>query len=152
MINSRRGKVEVQIESQHQQQILKIAIGSAWADRHLEPGEVEYLQTLFQRYHLSHSSQMQALLETPVPLEQTERWIVEYLSDTTEAERLKLLANIGNVLIADDDVSETDHDLLDEYYTLMAEIPPHPEATPTLVQTIGQFARKVIRSVRKLAN
>ena len=142
----------MQVESQHQQQILKIAIGSAWADRHLEPQEVEYLQSLFQRYHLSHNSQMQALLKTRVPLAQTERWIVDYLSDTTETERLKLLATIGNVLVADDSFSETDHDLLDEYYTLMAEIPPHPEGTSTLVQTIGQFARKVIRSVHKLAS
>jgi len=119
------------VESQRQQ-ILRIAIGSAWADRHLEPGEIEYLQKLLQRYHLSHSSEMQALLKTPVPLEQTERWIVEYLSDTSETERLKLLAAIGNVLIADNEVSEIDHNLLDEYHTWIAKIPPHPEATSTV--------------------
>ncbi|CAA9554562.1 hypothetical protein AVDCRST_MAG81-122 [uncultured Synechococcales cyanobacterium] len=139
------------VESQHQQ-ILKIAIGSAWADRHLEPGEVDYLQTLFQRYHLSLNSEMQSLLETPVPLEQTERWIVAYLSNTTETERLKLLAAIGNVLIADNNVSDADHDLLDEYHTLMAAIPPHPEATSTVVRTLGQYARKVIRSVREFVS
>lgn len=136
----------------HRQQILKIAIGSAWADRHLEPGEVEYLQTLFQRYQLSPNSELMALLKMPVPLEQTERWIVEYLSDTTETDRLKLLAAIGNVLIADNVVSEADHDLLDEYHALMADIPPHPEANPTLVQTVGKFVRRVIRSIRELAS
>lgn len=138
------------VESQNQQ-ILQIAIGSAWADRRLEPGEIEYLQLLLQRYQLSHNSQMQAMLQTPVPLEQTERWIVEYLSDTTETERLKLLAAIGNVLIADNNVSDTDHDLLDEYHSLMASIPPHPEGSPTVVQTLGKFAHKVIRSVREFA-
>lgn len=139
-------------EASQRQQILKIAIGSAWADRHLELGEVEYLQTLLQRYHLSYSSEMQALLETPVPLKQTERWIIEYLSDTTETERLKLLAAIGNVLIADNDVSDLDHDLLDEYHVLMARIPPHPEATSTVARTVGQFVRKVLHSVRNLAS
>jgi len=95
---------------------------------------------------------MQSLLETSVPLEQTERWIVAYLSNTTETERLKLLAAIGNILIADNNVSDADHDLLDEYHTLMAAIPPHPEATSTVVRTLGQYARKVIRSVREFVS
>lgn len=142
--------MDMDVETQHQQ-ILKIAIGSAWADHYLEPGEVEYLQTLSMLYPISYTSDLQALLKTPVPLEQTERWILEYLSDATETERLKLLAAIGNVLIADNDVSETDHDLLDEYHTLMAKIPPRPEATSNIVQTVGQYVRKVIRSVREFA-
>lgn len=136
--------------TQHQR-LLRIAIGSAWADSHLELGEVEYLQTLLQRYQLAQNSELLALLQTPVPFEQTERWIVEYLSDTTETDRLKLLAAIGNVLIADNVVSEADHDLLDEYHTLMANIPPHPESSSTVVQTVGKYVRKVIRSVREFA-
>lgn len=134
-------------ESQHRLMI-QIVIGSAWADRHLEPGEVEYLHKLLQRYDLDHDRELLALLQTPVPLEQTERWMVAYLMDSTDTERLILLAAIGNVLVADDEISEQDHALIDEYHSLMTQIPSHAEHTPTLIQTVGRFVRRLIQSVR----
>lgn len=131
--------------------MLKIIIGSAWVDGHLESAEVQYLQTLLDRYQLTHASDLLTLLAEPVSLRQTERWMVEYLADTTPNERQRLLAAIGKLVIADDTVLPQEHTLLDDYYTLMAEIPAHPEKTPTLVETVGKFVRKVVRTVRNLS-
>ena len=141
------------MDSQYQQQLmLKIIIGAAWVDGHLEQAEVEYLQTLLKRYQLTHDPELMALLEKSVPLQQTEIWIVEYLADTTETERQRLLAAIGKLLIIDDTVLPVEHDLLDDYYALMAEIPAQPEETPTLVATIGKFVRQTINSLRNLSS
>lgn len=132
--------------------VLKIIIGSAWVDGHLEPTEVQYLQTLLERYQLAHNSELLALLEASVPLQQTELWMAEYLADTTETERLKLLAAIGKLVIADDTVLPPEHTLLDDYYKLMAEIPARPEETPTPtpIEAVGKFVRQVVRTVRNL--
>lgn len=141
------------MDSQYQQQLmLKIIIGAAWVDGHLEQAEVEYLQTLLKRYQLTHDPDLMALLEKPVSLQQTEIWIVEYLADTTETERQRLLAAIGKLLIIDDTVLPVEHDLLDDYYALMAEIPAQPEETPTLVATVGKFVRQTINSLRNLSS
>lgn len=142
------------MEPQNQHKLmLKIIIGSAWVDGHLEPAEVQYLQTLLDRYQLTHASDLLALLEEPVPLSQTELWMVEYLADTTETEieRQRLLGAIGKVIIADDTVLPQEYALLDDYYALMAEIPARPEETPTLVETVGKFVRKAARTVRNLS-
>lgn len=142
------------MEPQNQHKLmLKIIIGSAWVDGHLEPAEVQYLQTLLDRYQLTHASDVLALLEEPVPLSQTELWMVEYLADTTETEieRQRLLGAIGKVVIADDTVLPQEYTLLDDYYALMAEIPARPEETPTLVETVGKFVRKAARTVRNLS-
>ena len=141
------------MDSQYQQQLmLKIIIGAAWVDGHLEQAEIEYLQTLLKRYELTHDPELMALLEKSVPLQQTEIWIVEYLADTTETERQRLLAAIGKLLIIDDTVLPVEHDLLDDYYALMAEIPAQPEETPTLVTTVGKFVRQTINSLRNLSS
>lgn len=137
------------VQSQHKL-MLKIVIGSAWLDDRLEPTEVEYLQTLLEHYQLTHAQDLLALLEEPVPLEQTELWMVEYLADTTETERQRLLATIGKLVIADDTVLPQEHTLLDDYYVLMAKIPARPEETPTLVENLGKFVRRVARTVRNL--
>ena len=142
------------MEPQNQHKLmLKIIIGSAWVDGHLEPAEVQYLQTLLDRYQLTHASDVLALLEEPVPLSQTELWMVEYLADTTETEieRQRLLGAIGKLVISDDTVLPQEYSLLDDYYALMAEIPARPEETPTLVETVGKFVRKAARTVRNLS-
>ncbi|NCJ05243.1 TerB family tellurite resistance protein [Synechococcales cyanobacterium C] len=130
---------------------VKILIGSAWADRHLEPAEARYLQSILERYHLDRDKELLALLSVQVPLQQTELWMVEYLRDATEPERRELLAKIGRLLIADEVVSDREHDLLDDYHELMAKIPPHPAETPSLAQTIGQFVRRAVKSIEDLA-
>lgn len=140
------------MEPQHQHKlILKIVIGSAWVDGHLEPSEVKYLQTLLDRYHLSHDPELLELLEQPVSLRQTEGWMVNYLADTTEAERQGLLAAIGKIVIADDIASPLEHTLLDDYYTLMAKIPARTEETPTQIKIVGSFVRQVFKTLRNLS-
>jgi hypothetical protein len=139
------------MDSQRQHLMLKIIIGSAWVDSNLGPAEVQYLQTLLERYRLSHALDLLTLLEAPVSLRQVEHWMAEYLADTTEIERQRLLAAIGKLVIADDIVLPQEHTLLDDYYTLMAEIPARPEAMPTLVETVGKFVRKVARTARNLS-
>ncbi|MBV8887650.1 MAG: TerB family tellurite resistance protein [Chroococcidiopsidaceae cyanobacterium CP_BM_RX_35] len=138
------------MEPQNRHLMLKIVIGSAWIDHHLEPGEVKYLQTLLERYQLAHNPELLALLEKPVFLPQTEQWMVQYLMGATEIERLQLLGAIGKMVIADEIVSPEDHNLLDDYYNLMADIPPKPEVTPTLLKTVGQFVRRVLQGRRQI--
>jgi hypothetical protein len=140
--------------AQHTYLMLKILIGSAWVDRHLEPEEVAYLKKVLSRFHLEHNAELQALLTIPVEPTQTEQWLVSYLRESPDSERLKLLAAIGNLLIADDEVSDVEHDLLDEFHTLMANIPSPPELMPDLggvapkiLQQVGQFFRRVMSAV-----
>lgn len=83
----------------------------------------------------------------PVSLAQTERWIVSYLRHTSDSERLALLAKIGNLLIADQVVSDADHELLDEYHRLMASIPARLEASPDLLKGIGTAIGKLLQSL-----
>ena len=97
--------------------MVKIIIGSAWVDGRVEPAEVQYLQTLLERCQLTHAPDLLALLEEPVSLRQTERWMAHYLADTTETERQRLLAAIGKLVIADDTVMPQEHILLDDYYS-----------------------------------
>jgi len=144
-------KVKNLMEQHQHRLMLKIIIGSAWVDGDLESTEVQYLQTLLDRFKLTHAPELLALLEEPVSLRQTESWMVEYLADTTEMERQRLLAAIGKLVIADNTVLPQEHTLLDDYYTLMAEIPAEPEEAPTLVETLGKFVRKVARTVRNLS-
>ncbi|AFY59594.1 TerB family tellurite resistance protein [Synechococcus sp. PCC 6312] len=128
-------------------QIIAIIIGAAWADGSLQPTEVSYLQKLLSQYHLQEDSELQSLLAAPVPLAITEELIATYLPDSTATERQKLLVDIGTLLIADDVVSPQEHQLLDDYYTLMAEISPLPEPGPTLVTTVGQQVRKGLKAI-----
>lgn len=136
----------------HLRQMIAIIIGAAWADGRLQPPELSYLQKLLAQYHLQDDAELQALLAAPVPLKMTEELIATYLPDSTATERQKLLVDIGTLLIADDVVSPQEHQLLDDYYALMAEIPPLPEpgptlATTTLATTIGQHVRKGLQAI-----
>jgi len=158
------------IEQQQHRLMLKILIGAAWfeplssrppaggeasrfkVDGFLQPEELAYLQRLLHRYSLDQDAELNSLLQAPVALENTTQWMVAYLTDSTETERLQLLGAIGQMVVADDQVSAIEHDFLDWYHTLMAKIPAHPEAMPTLVQTLGGFFKKVARSVQDLAS
>jgi hypothetical protein len=140
--------------AQHQRLMLNILIGSAWIDQHLVPEEVAYLHKVLSRFNLEHDVELQTLLKTPVEPTQTERWLVTYLRDSPDSERLKLLAAIGNLLISDSEVSNVEHDLLDEFHTLMASIPAPAEPLPDLgdfaprvLQQVGQFFRRVVAAI-----
>ncbi len=50
-------------EQDQYQLMLKIIIGSAWADGHLQPTEEQYLQTLLKRYQLTDVPELKALLD-----------------------------------------------------------------------------------------
>jgi hypothetical protein len=139
--------------------MLKILIGSAWADRHLEPEEIRYLETVLERYHLQKDPELRSLLKVPVSLEQTELWILSYLQDTTETERLKLLAAIGNLLISDHVVSSVEHELLDDFHDIMASVPAQAEPAspidtiaPSIAQQLGKFFRRAAETVQRLAH
>ncbi|NJK40868.1 MAG: TerB family tellurite resistance protein [Acaryochloridaceae cyanobacterium SU_2_1] len=135
--------------------MLQILIDSAWVDHHLSHPEVAYLQKVLERYHLSQDPELQALLTTAVPLEQTERWIIAFFQQVSNPERLKLLATMGQLLIADDEVSDLEHDLIDAYHTLMAQIPDHPdypEQVTHVIQTIGQYVRQALQGLVKLTS
>lgn len=126
------------------QLMLKIVVGSGWADGQLDPPELNYLHSLIRRYGLEQDVELQALLQDPIPKEQTEGWMLEYLSQADTEHRMHLLTALGNLLIADDRISEEEHALLDEYHILMANIPPRREVTPTFVSTLSGFLHKAI--------
>lgn len=128
--------------------LLKIVAGSAWVDGQLDTEEIQYLERLLERYDLAHDAELKPLLQQPIPVQQTETWMVEYLRDATEDERMQLLGAIGNLLIADDQVSPEEHELLDDYHALMSNIPPRVDAAPKLVSAVGQFFKRVMQSVR----
>uniref|UniRef100_B8HWD8 Co-chaperone DjlA N-terminal domain-containing protein n=1 Tax=Cyanothece sp. (strain PCC 7425 / ATCC 29141) TaxID=395961 RepID=B8HWD8_CYAP4 len=140
------------MDRQHYRPVLRIAIGSAWLDSHLQPEEISYLHKLLQRYGLEHDRELLELIQTPVAPATTEAWLADYLRDINETERMQLLANVGNLLIADGQVSLIEHDLLDDFYTLMAQIPPQPEPAPPLVATVGKYVRRVLQQVTKLVS
>ncbi|MDX2271524.1 MAG: TerB family tellurite resistance protein [Cyanobacteriota bacterium] len=133
---------------QQHYQLLQIVIAAAWVDGHLEAAEVGYLDRLMQRYGYDRDPHLRALLSQPVSLRQTEQWIAAYLSQAGEGERMKLLAALGNLLIADNEVSPPEHRLLDDFYALMETIPAHAEATPKLVQAVGKFFRRMAKVVQ----
>jgi hypothetical protein len=140
------------VETNHRKLLMQIVIGSAWVDGHLYPGEIDYLTKLLKHYHLEDNAQLRELTASPVSVLQTEQWMAAYLEDTTETERQEALAAIANLLIADNLVSDAEHQLLDDFYAMMATIPPHPEATPTIVETTGKFVRKLIQSLSDLVS
>ncbi|WP_299484903.1 TerB family tellurite resistance protein [Acaryochloris sp. IP29b_bin.137] len=126
---------------------LQILIGSAWIDHQLSEPEVTHLQKTLSRYHLSQDTELQHLLQHPVPPAQTERWMVEFLKNSHQEQRLQLLAAIGNLLIADEVVSDIEHDLIDEYHELMARIPDEPDYITNLVKNIGHYVKKALRTL-----
>ncbi len=136
----------------HLRQMLAIIIGAAWVDGVLQTEESAYLQALLSQYHLQQDPELSSLLASPVPLNVTERLIANYLTTSTAAERQKLLVDLGTLLIADDVVSPQEHQLLDDYYDLMAEIPALPEPGPALASTIGQHIRKGLRTIVQRLN
>ncbi len=143
-------------QSQKQKLMTKILVGSAWIDRKLEPAEKDYLQTVLDRYGLGKDAELSAMLHQPTPVSTTEKWLVQYLKDSSSEERMQLLANIGKVLIADDTVSDIEHDLLDEYHELMARIPAKETESGrrdvSLTEEIGQAARHIGSFVVDLIN
>jgi len=135
------------MDTEYQRLTLQILIGSAWVDHTLSEPEVTYLKEVLARYNLIEDAELQALLKDPIPTPQTERWMVEFLKQTSQEERLKLLAAIGNLLIADDVVSDIEHDLLDEYHALMAKIPDDPAHITNLVRNLGSYVNKTLQSL-----
>ncbi|MEM9566992.1 MAG: TerB family tellurite resistance protein [Cyanobacteria bacterium P01_E01_bin.34] len=125
---------------------LKILIGSAWADGVLEAEEQEVLTAALKRYGETYDRELKHLLESPVPLQQTERWISQYLADATETDRQALLGAIGRVLFADREVTDEEHMLLDDFHSMMGTIPAHLEM-PEVAKTVGKFIKKTLRTI-----
>jgi len=127
--------------------MLKIIIGAAWADQQLVPQEITALQGWLERFQLHHNREFLALLQEPIPLHQTEMWLLQYLQGATYEERLRLLGAIGNLIIADRTVTDAEHKLLDDYHALMAAIPPAPD--PVLPETVTSFVKQIGKVVKR---
>lgn len=139
-------------QSKKQKLITQILIGSAWIDRSLEPEEKTYLQKILERYDLGRNDELLALLNEPIPVKTTEQWLVEYFKHSSGEERMQLLADIGKVLIADDTVSDVEHDLLDAYHALMAKIPSREAADMSVTDEIGKAVRQISSFVIDVIN
>lgn len=138
----------------HRHLLNRIIFASAWADGQLAPAEVDYLRQLMIRQRLESDPELGQLLINPVSLPQLEAWIAEYLADSNTVERLGALAAIANLLMADGNVSASEHDFLDDIHRLMAEIPPQrepsviEEASRSIAQGFQQTVRRVLQAIQ----
>ena len=140
-------------QSQKQKLMTQILIGSAWIDRTLAPEEKSYLQKVLDRYGLGHDQELLDLLAEPTPTADTEQRLVKYFQNSSDEERMRLLADMGKVLMADDEVTDIEHDLLDDYHALMAKIPARSSSDePSITEEIGQAVRQVSSFVVDLLN
>ncbi len=128
--------------------LLKIVIGSAWADGQLDESELSHLQTLIHHHQFTDNFELEALLKTPVPLADTERWIIDYLANSTEADRAQLSGNLTNLIIADNEISPAESELLDDYHRMMIRIPAHETPTPDVMNAIGGFFRQAVKILK----
>jgi len=129
-------------------QLMEIVMGAAWADGQLEPGEAAYLNKLLERYGLEGNERLQGLTTEPVSLETTMAWMLAYLRETNEADRHRAVVALANLFIADDEVVDIEHDILDEFHRLMARIPPQPDddgkASQGWLASVGAWVKKAI--------
>jgi hypothetical protein len=138
-------------EKARHKRLMQIIIGSAWVDGQIEARESEYLAKLLERYRLTQDKDLQRSLTTAIPIQQTEQWMREYLFGTTEAERQSALVAIAKLLIIDDVVSDLEHQLLDDYYEIVARVPPIPDLTP-VVKTVGKFVKQAAAAIGKFVS
>ncbi len=134
--------------------LVQIVLGAAWVDGRLDPAEVAYLERLLQRERLEHDPDLKVLLRDPVSVPQTEAWMAQYLVHASEEERQALLGAIGNLMMADDQITVQEHHLLDDFYTLMERIPTPlelplspQEVARHLVKGVGSLFKKVTRAL-----
>jgi hypothetical protein len=130
-----------ELDKARQKQLMQIVIGSAWVDGQIEPRESAYLAKLLEHYRLTQDQELQRSLTNAVPMQQTEKWMREYLFGTTEADRQRALVAIAKLVMIDDDVTDTEHQLLDDYYEMMAQFPALPDIAP-VVKTVGNFVKR----------
>ncbi|MDX2273785.1 MAG: TerB family tellurite resistance protein [Cyanobacteriota bacterium] len=124
--------------------LLKIVIGAAWVDDTLAPVEQQYLRGLLRQNHLADNLELQSLLNHPVPLPETERWIVDYLAGATLDQRSQLSASIHNLIMADSQISAAEQSLMADFHELLEQIQVRPDAAPGLVKTLGQLFKQVL--------
>ncbi|MEM8602435.1 MAG: TerB family tellurite resistance protein [Cyanobacteria bacterium P01_H01_bin.121] len=145
-------------ESEHQTLLVKIAIAAVWVDNQLEPAEVEYLQHTFSQQGLITAAELETVLQQPVSSAQLNLWLVAYLRNSNKIERQQMLATIANLFMADGTVSNEEHQFLDEFYELMAQIPPQPEQAAqdvlinlgrSLSQAVQQFMYTARQAVQR---
>lgn len=139
-------------QRQHQTLLMQIVMGAAWADNHLEPAEVTYLHKLLDRYGLESNATLRDFLERPISLNTTLAWMIEYLKDTTDAERHRAVVALADLFIADNQVVDIEHQMLDEFHELMGRIPAQSEAsTPShqsdhqdWLHSLGRWVKQII--------
>ncbi|MCU0566975.1 MAG: TerB family tellurite resistance protein [Oculatellaceae cyanobacterium Prado106] len=135
-----------QSDKTRQKLLLQIVIGSAWVDGQLDDRETQYLTNLLQHHGQASDRDLQEIIGQPVPIQQTERWMAEYLLGTNETERQRALSAIAKLIIVDDQVTDQEHQLLDDYYDLMATIPALPDLSP-VVKSVGQFVKQAAKAI-----
>ncbi|GAB4210960.1 MAG: hypothetical protein OHK0012_02520 [Synechococcales cyanobacterium] len=138
------------VANERERLMMKIIIGAAWADQELASTEVTALEHWLERLHGQRDPELITLLREPIPLAQTETWVLSYLQDATYEERLRLLGAIGNLIIADRSVSDLERKLLDDFHAMMAAIPPAPEPLfaeqlPTMIHKVGSAVKQFLR-------
>jgi Tellurite resistance protein TerB len=124
-------------ESQHRL-LMKILIGVAWLDGELQPAEREHLAKVAHNPPLpdDRDPELESLLAgtTRVTLTDCERWIQEYLGDTSIYDDDRLIEAISSVIYSDGDVALSEAKLLTNI-----------QSTPTLDRAKPQSSIAKIR-------
>jgi uncharacterized tellurite resistance protein B-like protein len=98
-------------------QLLKILIGAAWLDGKVQPEEQERLHQIAQQKGLLDNTELHPWLneQQSVSVEECHRWIDEYLGPHPALEKVQeLLEEISGLIYSDDDVDNTEAQLLME--------------------------------------
>lgn len=152
----RTGEEDFPVNATQRKLLMQLVIGAAWVDGELDRPERQYLQALLERQKLDQDPDLLALLDTPIALPQLEAWLVLFLQGTSTPTRLAALATIANLLMADGVVNRSEHNLIDEIHSLMAQIPAsrdeeeYRQAAPGLVQGLRGLVRRALDGAKHL--
>ncbi|MBV9385094.1 MAG: TerB family tellurite resistance protein [Chroococcidiopsidaceae cyanobacterium CP_BM_ER_R8_30] len=125
--------------------LVKILIGSAWADGKLQPEEQQYLHQIALEKGLATDPEIQPLLNefTAVPPTQCYEWVREYLGNHPSVEDYhKVLEAISGLIYSDGEVAIEEAKLLTKLQSLYPEGRSPQPGYSTLLKEIQKLYRR----------
>ncbi len=103
------------MDTQSQDRLLvKILIGVAWLDGHIQPEEHRFLAKVLQAHQLDGDAELQSMLDSKVAVTATdcEGWIQSFLGDRSIYDDDRLIEAISAMIYMDGDVATAEAKLL----------------------------------------
>ena len=104
--------------------LLKVLIAAAWADSRLSQSEINYLKTLAKRFNLSDTEwlELEPHLEDPPSQKDVDALFQDLLARiATPSGRNQVIRHLEEILNADDNISASEHDFLEQYTFVLRE-------------------------------